>query len=217
MIDLRDQLASRVGDPTGAANLQVAERCLIDPSLLGQIVAIMQGPDPALAKDAADVIAKVAAERPEALAPYAETLASHIEQQHGGERSRAAGMPQAMEVLALIAPVAPRSIRPLLPLLAQIASADKSADVRDTAIDAISSYGRSSPAAAALASPVLRDVVKRVDGEQAARAMAAVARLSPLTPEQTDNVTETTRRYARATRAGARATAKGLLRTFTER
>jgi hypothetical protein len=173
-----DQLSSQVGDRTEESNRRAAARCLTQPALLTEVAAGLVHDDPALVGDCAEVLTKVAEERPEWVAPYAGQLAGLL----AHEKARVRW--EAMHALALVAVLVPEVIGGMIHRLALIIRTDRSVIVRDSAVDAVGSYAGISMETAEAAYPILKEALTLWEGKQAARVLRGMCRVAAHLPGQ---------------------------------
>ena len=114
---------------------------------------------------------------PELVAPYVEPLARLIE--HRATRHRW----EAVHALSLVTSLVPDEIAELLPRLHDRLIIDKSVIVRDYATDIIANYAGTSPEAATVAFPILREMLTLWSGKQARHALEGLALVARQRPE----------------------------------
>lgn len=204
-MEIIDALASRVG--TGQeANVVVAERCLAEPALLGDIVAGLQDRNARLVGDCAEVLTMVAEQRPELVAPHAKTLLGLLGHKNGRVRWESA------HALALVSRLAPRVVAGALERLAELARHDKSVIVRDYVIDAIAGYGATGPKAAAAAFSLLRELASAWETKHAARILKGLADVAAAAPKLGGEIRTLAASFEGHARPGVRKAAKSLLK-----
>jgi hypothetical protein len=172
-----DLLADLRDDRTEAANRDMVELALRIPDLLATLFAVRDGDDRAVAADSADTITKVAQRDPRVVLPYRAYVV------HGLDSAIKQVRWESLTTLALLAAIEPGIVAPLVARLDGIVAEDASVIARDRAIDALASYGRSSPEAAHHVVPVLIAAVGRWNGKHAARALRSLQELGPLVPD----------------------------------
>lgn len=204
-MDPLSELSSRQGDRTQAANLRVAERALAEPGVLARLAEGLEDPEAALVGDAAEVMAMVAARRPELVAPHAPALLPLLGHRH--TRSRW----EAMKALSLVSHLVPELLEPRLARLAELLETDSSVIVRDHVIDAAAGYGSTGPAALERALPILQQALVVREGRFAARALRGLARVAPLDPSLHPTLRQVAERYLGHERGSVRQAARRLL------
>lgn len=168
---IADQLSSARGERGQAANVAVARRCVRDPSLLEDIAAALREGPPRLAADAAEVLTKVAEEKPELVVPHLDLLLAGIGHRNGRVRWESA------HAVALVAPHAARRIEEELGVLAGIFRRDPGVIVRDYVLDAVASVGACSERSATAAFALLEEAIPARGAKHAARALAGMGRI----------------------------------------
>ncbi len=73
-MEILNQLSSRKGDRTEDSNRIVAQQCMDNPRLLGDIAVGMEENDKKLQADCAEVFTMVAEKRPELVIPHAASI-----------------------------------------------------------------------------------------------------------------------------------------------
>jgi hypothetical protein len=177
-----NQLSSQVGDRTEESNRRTAARCLAEPALIAEVAEGLKHQDPALVGDCAEVLTKVAEQRPEWIAPYAEQLAGLLA--HDKTRVRW----EAMHALALVTHLVPQVIGAMLHRLAHIIRTDRSVIVRDSAVDAVGHYAGTSVGAAEAAYPILKEALSLWDEKQAARSLRGLCNVAARLPGLADEL-----------------------------
>lgn len=206
-MSILDQLSSQVGDRTEKSNLRVALQCSANPALLDEIAGGLKSDDAALAGDCAEVMTKLAEEKPEWVAPYAGALAALVT--HKTRRVRW----ESIHALALTAALVPKTIARLLPRLAEIIRSDSSVIVRDYAIDAVGNYAGTSKRAARAAYPILVEALTVWGGKHAAHALRGLGNVARAAPDLAGEVQSLALRYHDAGRSVVRQAARALLKT----
>lgn len=201
-----DQLSSQVGDRTEKSNLKVVAQCLIEPALLAEIAEGLTNTDAACVGDCAEVMTKVAEERPELVAPYANALTGLLA--HKTNRVRW----EAMHALALIADLVPQVMASLLLRLPELVRSDPSVIVRDYAIDAVGNYAQTSEQAAQAAYPILVEALTVWNGKHAAHALDGLSNVATAAPGLAGKVGGIGFRYHDHGRGVVRKAAKRLLK-----
>ncbi len=206
-----DQLSSRVGSRTQDANAKVAQRCLADPRLLPEITGGLGSKDARLAGDCAEVMTKIAEQRPELVAPEAETLLALLSHPNGRVRWESA------HATALVARHVPRLIRESLPRLQDIVRRDESVIVRDYVLDAVAGYGATGPKAAAEAFPLLRFGLDAWGSKHAARVLRGLVGVARAAPKLCAGIQKLAERFEEDDRPGVRKAATSLRRALAAR
>jgi len=207
-----DQLSSRSGDRTEAANRAVAARCLADRALLGQVAAVLDVEDVLrvdhrLLGDCAEVCTMVAEERPDLVAPHAAVLPPLLA--HKKARVRW----ESLHALALVAALVPDVIAALLPRLHEIILSDASVITRDCAVLALGHYATTGEAAARAAYAILCDALTAFDGKQAGRALDAFGQVAAAAPDLAPDIRAHAARFLDHPRPVVRRSATRLLKT----
>lgn len=207
-MSILNQLSSQTGDSTEASNLKVVAQCLENPGLLSEIAGGLTQKDVALVGDCAEIMTKVAEERPEDVVPYAKALSAFLPSKNTRVRW------EAMHALALVAALTPATIASLLPKLMEILRSDKSVIVRDYATDAIANYASTSKLAADRAYPLLKETLTLWDSKQASHALQGLAHVAVLVPSIGAELLGIAQVYLHSERTVVRKAAKGLLKVL---
>lgn len=181
-MSILNQLSSQVGDRTEQSNLEVVALCLDQPALLAEIAAGLTRNEAALLGDCAEVLTKVAEERPDLVAPHANALTPLLA--HKTTRVRW----EAMHALALIAPELPQAIHSMLPRLREMIHNDSSVIVRDYATEAVANYARTGSQAAQAAYPILLEALTVWNEKHAGRALNGLSHVAAAAPELADEL-----------------------------
>ena len=205
-MSLLKRLSSQIGDRTEAANRRVSAECLTDPMLLTEIARGLESDDSALVGDCAEVMTKVASERPEWVAPYAETLSELF--RHKKTRVRW----EAMHALGLVAPLAPHVMDAVLPKLGEMLRTDKSVIVRDCVVMALGNYARAGQGAAEDVHPMLKEALTAWEGKQAALALEGLLNVVEVAPSLAEEAALLAQGFADDRRARVRKAAKALVK-----
>jgi HEAT repeat protein len=203
-MNILDKLSSQVGDRTEAANKRVSARVLKDPALLADIERGLLCPDVKVVGDCAEVMALVATEKPELVAPYAGALIARLD--HKDTRVRW----EAMHALAEIAALVPDKIARLVPRLVEKIANDESVIVRDHAIRALGGYGGTSKRAARQVWLPLRQALTAWEGKHAGKVLEAMQRVVAADATLERDARKIARQFAEDKRATVRAAAKRL-------
>lgn len=199
------QLASQRG--TGQeANGEVATRCVKKPELLDAIAEALGETNARIAGDAAEVMTKVAEQRPDLVVPYAKTLRALLAHRNGRVRWESA------HALALVAGQVPRLIAKDLDELGEIALHDKGVIVRDYVLDAIAAYAATGPAAAGKAFPLLSKGLTAWNSKHAARVLRGLEGVAAVAPKLKPDIRALAARFEDHERAGVRKAARSLLK-----
>jgi hypothetical protein len=205
-MSILNRLSSQIGDRTEEANRKVAAQCLANPTLLDEVASGLKSRDVALVGDCAEVLTKVAEERAESVAPYAEALAMLLS--HKNTRVRW----EATHALALVARLSPKVIASSLPLLGEMVQSDPSTIVRDYAVTAIGSYAETGMEAAQSAYPILRKALTLWEGKQAARALDGLRNVAEVVPNLTTEIRGLAQVFCDDRRGVVRKAARSLMR-----
>jgi hypothetical protein len=119
-MNILSELSSQIGDRTEAANKRVAAQVLREPNLLEQIASGLMSDERKLAGDCAEVMTNVAAERPELILPYSNSLIAQIDNEDSRVRW------ESMHILAEIASKTPQNISTIIQKLVERIAIDKS-------------------------------------------------------------------------------------------
>ncbi len=202
---LLNRLSSQVGDRTEYSNRKVVLKCLEKPRLLDEIVQGLESKDAALLGDCTEVLTMVAEDHPEWVAPHAKQLTNFLT--HKNTRVRW----EAMHALALVAALQPKAIEKLLPQLGEMIQGDASVIVRDHAVQAVGNYAATSPQAARMAYPYLKQALEACDGKQAGHALNGLAKVAAAAPKLKDELQTIGQGYTSHPRGVVRKAAKALL------
>ncbi len=203
-----NQLSSQTGDRSETSNRKVAIQCLDDPELLLDVAAGLREKNHALVGDCAEVLTKVAEDRPEWVAPYAEALQPLLTSRNTRVRW------EAMHALALVAHLTPEIIAPRLPQFAALFRSDKSVIVRDYATDAVAGYASTSEAAAEAAFPMLKEMLTLWNGKQAGHALLGMIQVARQLPEKRPELRRIAEDFSTFPRTVVRRSAKALLKSI---
>lgn len=202
------RLSSSLGVRGQEPNEAVARDCIVEPDLLLQIAEGFSSQTDRLVGDCAEVMTKVAATRPELVAPHADALVTLISHRNGRVRWEAA------HALSLVAPLVDSVVENALPFLVQLIRSHDGVIVRDYAIDAVGRYGAVGPRQAREAWAILEDNLVTWEGGHAARILGHAGALAAKEPELRTAIVEAARRHEADPRAGARKAAKALLKSI---
>ncbi len=204
-MSLLDDLSSAVGDRSEYSNRKVVLKCIDEPALLDEILRGLESTDAALQGDCAEVMTMVAETHPDWVAPHAGQLARLLT--HKTTRVRW----EAMHGLALVAALAPKVIGGLLPRLGELIQWDSSVIVRDYAVQAIGNYARTSPKAAQVAYPYLKQALTAWEGKQAGHALNGLANVAAKAPKLRSELSLIAASYINHRRGVVRKAAKALV------
>jgi hypothetical protein len=200
------RLSSQIGDRTEAANKRVAAKVSREPMLLDQIASGLTSPDRKLAGDCAEVMTNVAAEKPELVVPYSNSLIAQID--HEDTRVRW----ESMHTLAEIASKTPQNISTIVRKLVERIAIDKSVIVRDYAIKTLGEYGGTSKEAACHVWPHLRRALTLWEGKHAGKALEAMCNVVSVDPSLKAEARRIARQFSNHRSAKARTMARRLLK-----
>lgn len=205
-MDIVTQLASQAGTRGQEANIRVAERCIRDPELIEFIAARLTDKNARLAGDCAEVMTKVAEQRPEFIARHAKTLIALLGHKNGRVRWESA------HAIGLVSRLAPRVIAGELARLGQIARRDESVIVRDYVLDAIAGYASTGPKAAISAFPILLECASAWNSKHAARILRGLEDVAVAAPRLLNDIRALATQFGEHARPGVRTAAKSLLK-----
>jgi hypothetical protein len=203
------QLSSQTGDRTEQSNLEVVRLCLENPGLLEDITAGLSHQDADLVGDCAEVLTKVAEQRPDLVAPYVEGLAALLS--HKKTRARW----EAVHALSLVAALRPDAIKANFERLTNLLHHDNSVIVRDYATDTFGAYAQTSAEAARAAYPVLVDMLTLWDGKHAARALRGLGSVAKAAPDLEGEIMGIAQQYTRHGRGVVQKAAKALVKVLS--
>jgi len=204
-MNILSELSSQIGDRTEAANKRVAAKALREPNLLEQIASGLMSPDRKLAGDCAEVMTDVAAEKPELILPYSNSLITRID--HEDTRVRW----ESMHTLAEIASKTPENISTIVHKLVERIAIDKSVIVRDYAIRTLGEYGGTSTEAARQVWPHLRKALTLWEGKHAGKVLEAMYNVVSIDPSLKVDAKKIAKQFNGHRSAKARTMAKRLL------
>lgn len=207
-MSILEQLSSQSGDHTEGSNIDVARQCLENPMLLEDIAEGLERRDADLVGDCAEVMTKVAEERPDLVAPYAEQLAPLLE--HRKTRVRW----EAMHAIALLAPVTPEIIRQYFDEIVTLLREDESTIARDYAVEAMGNYAQTGATEAEAAYPILLEALDLWEGKHAARALNGLVWVAAAAPDLQDDIMPVAQAFADHGRPSIQKAAKALLRAL---
>ncbi|OGR01702.1 MAG: hypothetical protein A2284_14880 [Deltaproteobacteria bacterium RIFOXYA12_FULL_61_11] len=205
-MDVIAKLSSQIGSRSEEANIEVARLCVAEPELLPDLAAHLVDTSAQLVGDCAEVLTKVAEQRPALVAPHVEVLYSLLEHKNGRVRWEAA------HAVALVAKEVPRFIGDRLEDLGQRATCDKSVIVRDYVLDTIAAYGTTGPRAAAAAMPYLREGLVAWESKHAARVLRGLEKLAAVAPKLIPEILKLAEPFGNHARPTLRKAAKSLLK-----
>ena len=136
-MEILNQLSSRKGDKTEDSNKIVAEQCIANSRLLAEIATGLEDNDKKLQADCMEVFTLVAEKKPEYVVPYAD---DYIVPLLYSKQTKTRW--EAAHTLSFIAEKIPDVILSILPTLQSLIEKDKSAIVRDYAIDTVAKYAK---------------------------------------------------------------------------
>jgi vesicle coat complex subunit len=173
-MNIIEQLSSKTGDKTELSNIKVAVQCLESPTLLTLISKTLSDRDEKLAADCAEVMTKVAEEKPTLILPYVSDLLKLL--QHKNTKARW----EAIHALSLIAEYVKEDIKLMLPLIKEIIHSDKSTIARDYAVDIAANYAKCGKEEAAEAFPILKEALYVWDSKHAGHALKGLVAVAEL-------------------------------------
>lgn len=200
------ELSSQIGSRSEEANARVAELCVATPDLLSEIVAHLSDKNARLAGDCAEVMTKVAEQRPALVAPHVQKLFSLLSHKNGRVRWEAA------HAVALVAKEVPRFIADRLTTLGDIIQHDDSVIVRDYVLDAIAAYGATGSAAASASMPFLRAGLVAWESKHAARVLRGLEDIATVAPKLVPEIRKLAAPFENHARPGIRKAARTLLK-----
>ena len=201
-----EELSSSTGQRTQEANTAVAEKCVADPALLEDVVAVLAEKNARLVGDAAEVLTKVAEQRPELVAEHAPTLLGLVAHKNGRVRWESA------HAFSLVADRAVALVGKELPRLQRILEEEPGVIVRDYVADAVVRYATTGEAAFKRALPLLRQATVAWESKHAARILVGLQPLLESMPKHAAEVAGLAEGLEEHPRAGVRKAARSLLR-----
>jgi HEAT repeat protein len=183
---------------------------LKDGARIAEIAGGLTSTDAKLVGDCAEVMTMIAAEKPKAVAPFADKLIARLDDKNTRVRW------EAMHSLAEIAATVPGQVAPIVPRLEEKIASDQSVIVRDYAVTALGEYGSTSPAAAQRVWPSLHKALVAWDGKQAGKALVAMQKLVAVDSSLRGDARKTAERFLEDPSPTVRAAAKRLLRLIGE-
>ena len=204
-MDILTELASRSATRGQEANVRVAERCVQDPDLLGSILTRLTDRDARLVGDCAEVMTKVAEQRPELVAPHAKILLALLAHKNGRVRWEAA------HAVALVSRLVPRVIGRELERLGHLARRDQSVIVRDYVLDAIAGHAATGSRAAATAVPILLECASAWGSKHAGRILRGLEEVVVVAPKLSGEIRALAIQLAGHDRPGVRKAARSVL------
>jgi hypothetical protein len=205
-MNILNGLSSQIGDRTEAANKRVAAKVSREPMLLDQIASGLTSPDRKLAGDCVEVMTNVAAEKPELVVPYSNSLIAQID--HEDTRVRW----ESMHALAEIASKTPQNISTIVHKLVERIAIDKSVIVRDYAIKTLGEYGGTSKEAARHVWPHLRRALTLWEGKHVGKALEAMCNVVSVDPSLKAEARRIAGQFSNHRSAKARTMARRLLK-----
>jgi hypothetical protein len=181
-MNILSQLSSQMHDRTEASNRKVVIQCIANPILLEDIATGMKIGTPELVGDCAEVFTEVSQDYPALVASYGLLLIDLIE--HKNTRIRW----EVVHALAHITTCIPEMIQLILPQIVQLIEQDRSVIVRDHAVDILSNFAATSPAAARLVYPHLSAALTLWDGKHAAHALPGLVQTARNWPDVREEI-----------------------------
>jgi len=206
-----DQLSSKTGDRTEVSNIKAAIRCLENPELLTCISEMLTGSDEKLAADCAEVMTKVAEEKPALIAPYAGELIKLLQHKHTKARW------EAIHALSLIVEHVKEDIKQILTLIKNIISTDKSTIARDFAVDIAANYAKCGKEEAEIAFPILKEALYVWEGKHAGHALNGMIYANGLLDGYRDELLQIGHDFSSNSRGVVQKAAKKLIMTCMTR
>ena len=207
-MSILSQLSSQCGDRTEQSNIKVAFQCLDEPELLKEIQPGLHMEDVFIAGDCAEVMTKVAEERPELILPYAEDLIETLN--HKKARVRW----ESIHAIAFIADRIPDKIGPRLELLDRLVHEDKSVIVRHYGILTLGQYAAAGKEASRRAFPYLERALLAHPHKFAHHAMDGLRQVAFYCPDTREKIKEMAGQFLSHPRAGVRNAAKKLMNSL---
>lgn len=205
-MSILDELSSQAGTRSEYSNRRAALRCVEEPDLIQVIADGLSTESAKMQGDCAEVLAMVAENCPDLVAPHAKPLIAKLD--HPRKRVRW----EAMHALALIAPRIPRLTSRLLPKLGDLIQRDESVIVRDYATDALTNYAATGPRAAQKAYPFLKEALSAWEGKQAAHALEGLLQVAAQAPKLRPEIRDLAAAHAKSARRVVRQAAKRILK-----
>jgi len=209
-MSVREELASSLGVRGQRPNESVAQKCLAHPDLIDEIVAGLADRNFRLAGDCAEVMTKIAEEKPALVAPRAGALLALLAHKNGRVRWESA------HAFGLVAGHVPALVAKELGPLARIIREDESVIVRDYVIDAVARFGATGAQAAKSAFPILREALDVFDSKHAARVLGSLDGVVRAMPKLGKDARALAQRFEDHARAGVRKAAKALLKATAD-
>ncbi|MCX7709058.1 MAG: hypothetical protein N2484_04345 [Clostridia bacterium] len=172
-----ENVSSMAGDSTERSNIEVAVECINHPDLLKEIEKGLGDKNQKVVGDCAEVLTKVAEEKPLLVLPYAAILVKLLT--HKFTRARW----EAVHALAMIAEYADDELEKCFPLLIELIRNDKSVIVRDYAVDVFANYAKRGKKEAEITLPLLKESLYVWDGKHAGHALVGLRNVLRHLPE----------------------------------
>lgn len=206
-MNIIEQLSSKTGDKTETSNIKAAIRCLENPELLSVISETLAGKDDKLVSDCAEVMTKVAEEKPALVVPYVSNLVKLLGHKHAKARW------EAVHALSCVAAYAKEEIGQILPLIREVIHTDKSTIARDYAVDIAANYTKCGKEEAQLALPILKEALYLWEGKHAGHALEGLVNTAELLPDHRDELLQIGVDFGSSNRGVVAKAAKRLLKT----
>ena len=177
LLSILQELSSVVGDRTEAANRNVVKKCLQNLNLLPTIAIGLSSEEVTLVGDCAEVLTKVAQERPELVVPYFSLLQPLLTRKTTRIRW------ESMHAIALITPNIPERVFVFLSLFQELIGHDPSTIVRDYAIETIANLAKTNNEMAVACYPILKESLHVWQGKHRGRALKGMVHVVKNAPE----------------------------------
>lgn len=207
-MNLLQQLSSVVGDKTEEANRIVAGICLREPSRLVEVVEGLQAANPSVVADCAEVLTKVAEEKPILVAPYLKDLLPLLATKTTKIRW------ESMHAIALVASFETSNLSSFIPTFLEMIRVDTSTIVRDYAIEAIGHLAKASAQNAIMCFPVLKEGLQLWDGKHRGRILKAMEGIIESAPEHAIEIRGIAEEYVYDNRGVVKKAAKALIKAI---
>lgn len=186
----------------------LATRCLVQSEFLPHVAVGLAHPDPRFAGGCAEVLGRVAEQRPDLVVPIVRPLLALLDHPYGRLRREAA------RAVAFVAREAPRAIAGQIARLALALQRDRGLPVRDRMLEAVAAYATTGPRAASEALPVLVDAILAPDGARCGWILTTFRQIATVAPHLVSDIRALAGLFVDHPRASIRRRARSLLETL---
>ncbi len=150
------------------------------------------------------MLTEIAKQSPEYVSPFVDRLPLLLAHTSGRARW------ESMHAIALTAHLRPDVVAHILEDLTSTIHTDKSVIVRDYAVDVVAGYARAGKAQSKQALPILLGSVRVWDSRHAAHALAGLANVVAMLPDEAENIRPLAQELGKHGKAAVRKSARAL-------